>query len=200
MASNVGALTGRFPRSPAAAARYTVVAVFFGLLALITVLPRARTSFVSYPAVSDFWVLVPFAALFILPVVDPIRPWRSLYLDLLALLAPFAVLGLWSPGRPWSIVVIYAPLVYIALRMGLLARGPGRAASALPAAPTLHSRWLIVGIVILAAGHVSWTVKARATSDGASASFVRATHLVQGQPLYGVDRTLVDKLAIDPHF
>src|SRR4030088_2759015 len=156
---------GRPPRSRASAARFAIGGLFIALLVATVAVPRARTPFVSYPAVSDFWSLLPFAALFVLPAIDPGRPWRRLHLDLLALLAPFAVLGLWTPGRHWSVLVIYPPLLYVALRMGLLARARSQGqAAALPPAPILRLRWLAVGIVVLAAVHISWTVDATATS------------------------------------
>ena len=104
--------------------------LFVVLLALTPFMPHIGSSFWTFPAVSSIWVLLPFCGLFLLPLLDPRHPWRIRHLDLLVMLAFIVALGGWGVRLSWPLLFIYAPLIYLGLRMASVARvgrrEPGR--------------------------------------------------------------------------
>jgi hypothetical protein len=180
-----------------------VRALFFALLCAAAAVPPARVSPSSYPGVSRFWVLVPFAALFVLVLVDARHPRRVRNLDSLALVFTVAALGLSAPTRPWAILLIYVPLAYLAVRMALIARLGRRGIAAQPGnafSSAVPCGWLVLGVVILAVVHVNWTLSSTGSTDVGKASVHGAMSLIRGDRLYGTDHALNSQLGSDPHF
>jgi hypothetical protein len=177
-------------------------ALFVALLVAAPLLPQFGNSLWTYPAVSNFWVYLPFCALFLLALVDVHRLARLFHLDLLALLCFGAALAFWRKSNWLALLCTYAPLAYLCVRMATLAR-IGK--SEQPSAPSMTSRtwlpaaWLIAGIVVLVAVHVNWTLGGQANTDVGPASVKGALDLLHGQPLYGISHATLVKLGADPH-
>jgi hypothetical protein len=80
--------------------------------------------------VNELFVWLPLCVLFILPFFDFRRPFSLLHLDLLVLLSFSVSLAFFNHGRIYaSVPLAYPPLLYLLVRMLLLAR-PGRTARA----------------------------------------------------------------------
>ncbi len=177
---------------------------FVALLIASPLLPQLRNSFQTYPAVSHFWVLLPFCGLFLLPFVDFDHLRRVSNLDLLVLLSFVIALGSWSRSSLLPMIFIYAPLVYLGGRMAMIARigrnQPDSPRSVTAPALSLPSSWLIVGIIVLTAVHVSWTLGAQVNTDVGPAGIQGAQQILHGRPLYGTERALVSNLGYDPHY
>ena len=174
---------------------------YLALLITAPLLPQIGNSYWTYPAVSNFWVFVPLCGLFLLPLLDVRRPRRMSNIDLLALLSFGVALGSWGHSSWLSTLFIYVPLMYLFVRMVVVAR-VGRAAthgSATQSKSWLPTSWLLAGIVVLIAVHVSWTMGGRVNTDVGPASIRGALQLLHGRPVYGLDHPALAKLGFDPH-
>jgi hypothetical protein len=185
-------------------ARWTVRAVFLALLGAALLVPQLKNSFWTYPGVPNAWVLLPLCALFMMPLIDFAHPLRLLHLDLLALLAFVPALALWSDSSFLPLMFMYVPLVYLCVRMVIVARpgprGTKRTSTATPARSALSRRWLIVGLVALAAVHVNWTLTSQENTDVGAASVSGAQKIIDGRPVYGADQAQLKNLGYDPHY
>ncbi len=77
--------------------------------------------------VNALYVWLPLCALFLLPFINPRRPFSLLHLDLLVLLSFSLSLAFFNHGRIYaSTPLVYPPLLYLLGRMLWLSR-PGRA-------------------------------------------------------------------------
>jgi hypothetical protein len=135
---------------------------------LVPFLPHLSSNGFDFPAVSDFWACLPFCGLLILPFLDVKGRRRLFDLDLLVLLSLLVALGFLRPGRTWPVLLIYPPLLYLAVRMLLIARvgRQERQASTPLALPlSLPRPWLVLGVAVLAAVHISWALEGRAVTD-----------------------------------
>lgn len=202
MARRVPALTGSAPVIGGVAASVAGRLSYVTLLIAAPLLPQIGNSYWTYPAVSHFWVFVPLCGLFLLPLVDVRRLRRMSHLDLLVLLSFGVALGSWGHSSFLSLLFVYAPLAYLCVRMVIVARVGRAPATYAPVAisrPWLPSSWLLAGIVVLVAVHMSWTLDGRVSTDVGPASVHGALQLVHGGPVYGVDRAAVAKLGYDPN-
>jgi hypothetical protein len=185
---------------PALAAR----CAFLALLVATPLLPVMRSSFFTYPAVSNWWVCLPLWALFLLALGDLRRPLRLYNLDLLVLGSFVVALGCYGSSRTLPVQLLYPPLVYLAPRMLCVARvgrtGSARAAESPVFRPWLSWRWLLLGVVVLSAVHVHWALSDASTSDVGEAGAWGASRILHGEALYGPDKALTAKSAGDPHF
>jgi uncharacterized membrane protein len=176
---------------------------YIALLVAAPLLPQFGASYFTYPVVSHFWVYLVFCGLFLLPFLDLRRLRRVLHLDLLALLTFGVGLNYWYSCGLLSLLCVYAPLAYLCLRMVLIAR-VGRSSGSEPQLTPVRSRlpssWLLAGIVVLVAVHISWTLGAQVGTDVGPASVQGALKLLHRQPVYGADRTSTAKLGYDPHY
>lgn len=133
--------------------------------------------------VNAWYVWVPMCALF----VAPFLPWRRkpswLHLDLLALLAFSIPLAFFNEARiGLSTPLIYPPLVYLLIRMLLVARRGPRAE---PLRLLVPVSWLAVALVFLVGFRVGLNVANSNVIDVGYSGVIGADRLVDGTPLYG---------------
>jgi hypothetical protein len=155
-------------------------AAFVAALALAVALPRPRMNPFDFPAIDHAWTLLPFAALMLIPFAEARRRARLLQLDLLVLLSFLVALSQVGPQRPWSLMLPYAPLLYLAVRMLAHAR------SGAPASLHLHlpRAWLLGAIAVLCVVHVSWALETAVPTDIGIDSVTGALNVIHGRPLY----------------
>jgi hypothetical protein len=132
------------------------------------------------------YVWLPLCLLFVVPFVDPRRPFRLLHLDLLAILAFGASHYFFNRGDiSTSVPLVYPVLGYLLLRC--LAAGfrprsrPGRLV------PLVPVTWLLVAVCFLAAFRVGLNVADSNVIDVGYSGVVGADRIVDGDPLYGKD-------------
>ncbi len=172
---------------------------FVGLLAALPLLPHLTSDGFEYPAVSDFWSCAPFCALLLLATVD-LRRWRRLlHLDLLVLLSFVVALGCLRPWRLWPALLIYPPLIYLFVRMVVIARVGRSEATQSQAARwrlPLGRAWLLAGVAVLLVVHVAWAQQGTAVTDVDQGGVRGALSIVHGRALYGAPPGAA---ALDPH-
>jgi hypothetical protein len=143
--------------------------------------------------VNAWYVWIPMCLLFVAPFVrgpgpDPTRPgrrWRPswLHLDLLALLAFSVPLAFFNEARiGLSTPLIYPPLVYLLLRLLLVARRGGRPE---PLRLLVPVSWLAVALVFLVGFRVGLNVANSNVIDVGYSGVIGADRLLDGTPLYG---------------
>lgn len=119
--------------------------------------PFARGA--SGPAIDGLQiVLLAAALLFLLPFIDPRRPFRIVHLDLLVLLA-FGVSHLFfiHARIDWAMPLVYPPLLYLLGRLlWLTFRGDRRPSARL--IPWATSPMLAIGLAVLVAGHITYNM------------------------------------------
>jgi Glycosyltransferase family 87 len=128
-----------------------------------------------------------FALLFLLPFVDPRRPFRLLHLDLVVLvglgmgqLYPFA----FQRQPPGTTTVAIIGLAYISAR--LLYAGWRPAARPEPLVPFLPATWLVVGLLaVLGARYAYIATDRQLAFDVGLASVAGADRIGDGDELYG---------------
>jgi glycosyl transferase family 87 len=129
------------------------------------------------------YVWLPLCVLFLLPFVDPRRPFRLLHLDLLALLAFGASHYFFNRGDiSASVPLVYPVLVYLLARMlfaGFRRRSaPGRLLPVVPVA------WLALAVVFLAGFRVALDVADSSVIDVGYSGVVGAHRIATGHGLY----------------
>ncbi len=139
-------------------------------------------------AVNAWYVWIPLTLLFCLPFVDRRRPWRLLHLDLLALCSFSISLAFFNHADiGLSVPLAYPPLVYLLVRMLVVAR-PGRWPGPAPPTEPLHLNvspaWLAVAIVFLVGFRIGLNVANSNVIDVGYAGVIGAHRVVHGQPLY----------------
>jgi hypothetical protein len=134
-----------------------------------------------------------FALLFLIPFVDPRRPFRLLHLDLLVLLVTgvgplLAELGEGQPRGSLALTVL--GLSYLAVRFLLLGLRPTWARE--PLVPLLTARWLTVALVLVLGLRFGYGLAERTVSDRGLATVAGADRIGKGQELYDpqLDQTL----------
>ncbi len=107
-----------------------------------------------------------------------------LHLDLLVLLGFSVSLALFNHADiGLSVPLIYPPLIYLMVRMLLLANRRG--VPRLPVRTLVGDRWLLAGTVALMAFRIALNVLNSNVIDVGFAGVIGADRLVHGQPLYG---------------
>src|SRR2546423_10884618 len=142
--------------------------------------------------VNALYVWLPLCALFLLPFINPPRPFSLLHLDLLVLLSFSLSLAFFTHGRiSASTPLVYPPLLYLLGRMLWLSR-PGRAHTDRPrgssgAGPRLliPAPWLALGVVFLLGFRIALNVTDSNVIDVGYAGVIGAQRIVDGKPLYG---------------
>lgn len=167
--------------------------VYGALLAAIALAPPLSSSDFQYPGVSNSWVLLVAAALTVIPLVDPARPWSLRHLDLLALVAPAAALAIDRRSLDWPVVLVYPVLAYLCLRMISIARAPGApqpSAAAVASPSRIRAGWLAAGIVVLVFAHVNAAATSTVRTDSGEGGVQGARRILEDRSPYGVAATL----------
>jgi hypothetical protein len=141
--------------------------------------------------VNALYIWIPLTILFVLPFVQWRRPFSLVHLDLLALSAFSLSLAFFNHGRIYaSVPLVYPPLVYLLVRMLVIAGVRRRAADRPPSpGPALRMwipvPWLTVAIVFLIGFRVGLNVVDGNVIDVGYAGVIGASRIVHGQSLYG---------------
>src|ERR1700691_3288809 len=140
--------------------------------------------------VNALYIWIPMCFLFFVPFFDWRKPWRLLHFDLLVLLSFSVSLAFFDHAHIYaSTPLVYPPLVYLLVRMLLLARvgrrGPSRREA--PKAPRLliSPAWLAIGVVFLLGFRIALNVTDSNVIDVGYAGVIGAQRIVHGKPLYG---------------
>ncbi len=134
--------------------------------------------------VNAWYVWLPLCLLFALPFV----PWRRrpglLHLDLAVLLAFSISLAFFNHARiGLSVPLVYPLLLYLLVRMLLLAAGRGRPRR--PLQLLVPASWLAVGVVFLVGFRIGLDVTNSNVIDVGYAGVIGADKVIHGKPLYG---------------
>jgi hypothetical protein len=137
--------------------------------------------------VNALYLWLPLSLLFVVPFVNPRRPFRWLHLDLLVLSAFSVSLALFNHANiDASVPLVYPLLGYLLVRMlaiGLSRRrrdeGGERLKLLVPAS------WLAVAIVFLLGFRIGLNLTDSNVIDVGYAGVIGADRLVDGEPLYG---------------
>lgn len=133
------------------------------------------------------WVWLPLLALFLLPFLRP--PWRLVHVDVLVL-ASFSLSYLFFCRGEigLSVPLAYPPLVYLLVRMLLLARARGRPGGQAPRPPLrllVGAGYLSIAVVFLLGFRLGLNVTSSNVIDVGYAGTIGADRIVDGDPLYG---------------
>ena len=129
------------------------------------------------------YIWLPFAVLFLLPFIDPRRPFRLLHLDLLMLLGFGLSQIFFNRGEvEISVPLVYPFLLYLLGR--LLYAGFRPRASKEPLIPYARLSWLVVGLVALVVFRVVLNAVDSGVIDVGFASVVGADRIMHGEELY----------------
>jgi hypothetical protein len=129
------------------------------------------------------YVWLPLCLLFIVPFLDPRRPFRLLHLDLLVLLGLGVSLVFFNRGEiTTSVPLTYPVLGYVFVRMLWLGFRPRDGDGRL--VPWVPIRWLAVAAIALACGRIALNVVDSHVIDIGVAGVVGADHITHGQDLY----------------
>jgi hypothetical protein len=130
------------------------------------------------------YVWLPLCALFLIPFVDPRRPFRLVHLDLLVLLAFGVSHVFFNRGEiGTSVPLVYPVLAYLLVRMLVVGfRGREREERLVPVIPV---RWLAVALVFLVAFRIGLNVADSNVIDVGYSGVVGADRIADGEELYG---------------
>ena len=133
--------------------------------------------------INDPIVWIGLLVLFLVPFLDPRRPWRWLHLDVLAL-AGFSVSLVYFNAAEveTSVPLVYPLLVYLLVRMLVVAirRKPVEAPHV-----WVPVRWLTVGLVFLVGFRIGLNLADSNVIDVGYAGVIGADKLADGDRLYG---------------
>jgi glycosyl transferase family 87 len=131
------------------------------------------------------YVWLPLCLLFVLPFVDPRRPFRLLHLDLLALLGFGVSHFFFNRGDiSASVPLVYPVLVYLLVRMlwaGFRAREGVTGARVFPLIP---AAWLALAVLFLAGFRVALNVADSSVIDVGYSGVIGAHRIAHGHGLY----------------
>jgi hypothetical protein len=133
--------------------------------------------------VNAWYVWIPLCVLFAVPFL----PWRRkpgwLQLDLLVLLAFSISLAFFNHARiGLSVPLVYPPLVYLLIRLLVVAKRGGRPE---PLRLLVPASWLAVALVFLIGFRVGLNMTNSNVVDVGYSGVIGAHKLLHGQPLYG---------------
>jgi len=140
-------------------------------------------------SVDAVYIWIPLLLLFCFPFVDWRHPRRLLHLDLLALCSFSVSLAFFNHANiGLSVPLVYPPLIYLLVRMLMIA-GPGRRRTGSVPTARLHlnvSRtWFVVAIVFLVGFRIGLNVENSNVIDVGYAGVIGAHRIVHGESLYG---------------
>ena len=130
------------------------------------------------------YIFIPLCVLFLLPFVDPRRPFRMVHLDLLALLAFAASHVYFNRGEiDVSVPLAYPPMLYLIGRMLWLGFRPRERAQQL--VPIVPLTVLALGLLFLVGFRVALNVADSKVIDVGYAGTIGADRIADGDQLYG---------------
>ncbi len=138
--------------------------------------------------VNAWYVWLPLCLLFLLPFIDPRRPFSLLHLDLLVLLSWSVSLAFFNHANIYtSVPLTYPPLAYLLVRMLWLLRRPRppRRRGQRPLRLLVPAPWLAVGVVFLLGFRIGLNVTDSNVIDVGYAGVIGADKVVHGDALYG---------------
>jgi hypothetical protein len=129
------------------------------------------------------YVWLPLCALFLLPFIDPRRPFRLLHLDLLVLLA-FGVSHIYfNRGEVFtSVPLVYPVLVYVLVRMLVAGLRPRRQRDRL--VPLVPAAWLAMAVLFLVGFRVALNITDSNVIDVGYSGVIGADRIADGKGLY----------------
>jgi hypothetical protein len=129
------------------------------------------------------YVWLPLAALFLLPFLDPRRPFRLLHLDLLVLLGFGVSQVYFNRGDvEVSVPAVYPLLAYLLVRALYAGFRPRDREDEL--IPYARVSWLVAGLVLLVAFRMVFNFLDSHVIDAGYASVVGADRIMHGEELY----------------
>jgi hypothetical protein len=132
------------------------------------------------------YVWLPLCALFLLPFIDPRRPFRLLHFDLFALLSLSVSLAFFSHAKIGvSVPLVYPPLLYLLVRMVAIARRPPPLRNGEPVRLLVPVSWLGVGVIFLLGFRIGLNLTNSNVIDVGYAGVIGADKLIHGHALYG---------------
>ena len=140
--------------------------------------------------VNALYIWIPMCFLFFVPFFDWRKPLRLLHLDLLVLLSFSVSLAFFNHAHIYaSTPLVYPPLIYLLVRMLLLARVGSRnqLGREAPQAPRLliQPAWLALGVVFLLGFRIALNVTDSNVIDVGYAGVIGAERIAHDEPLYG---------------
>jgi hypothetical protein len=137
--------------------------------------------------VNALYIWLPLCVLFMLPFIDPRRPFQLLHLDLLVLLSFSISLAFFNHAHIYaSVPLVYPPLAYLLARMLWLLRRPRSGRSPVrPLRLLVPAPWLALGVVFLIGFRVALNVTDSNVIDVGYAGVIGAGKIVHGEKLYG---------------
>jgi hypothetical protein len=139
--------------------------------------------------VNALYIWIPLCVLFLVPFFDWRKPLRLLHLDLLVLLSFSVSLAYFNHADIYaSTPLVYPPLVYLLVRMLVLARVGRRGAPSREPRPLrllVPAPWLAVGVVFLIGFRIGLNVTDSNVIDVGYAGVIGAQRIAQDKPLYG---------------
>jgi hypothetical protein len=143
--------------------------------------------------VNEAWIWIPFCLLFVIPFVDPRRPFRLLHLDLLVLLSFSISQFFFNKGEiVTSVPLVYPVLGYLFVRMLVAGFLPRRREGTL--IPFVPVRWLAIACVVLAVFRIGFNIVDSEVIDIGFANVVGADRIADGEGVYdGQFTPLIDR-------
>ncbi len=134
--------------------------------------------------VNSLYVWLPLCVLFLIPFMNPRRPFSLLHLDLLVLLSLSVSLAFFNNANIWaSVPTAYPPLLYLLARMLALLRRPRRPAQ--PLRLLVPVSWLAIAVVFLLGFRIALNVTDSNVVDVGYAGVIGAERIADGRALYG---------------
>jgi hypothetical protein len=129
------------------------------------------------------YVWLPLCLLFVVPFIDPRRPFRLVHLDLLVLVGLGLSLLFFNRAEiDASVALTYPVLGYFLVRMLVAGLWPKRRPG--PLIPLLSARALLIGLVALLIARIALNVLDSHVIDVGVAGVIGADHIASGEPLY----------------
>ncbi len=137
--------------------------------------------------VNALYIWLPLCLLFLLPFIDPRRPFSLLHLDLLVLLSWSISLAFFNHAHIYaSVPLAYPPLVYLLARMLWLLRRPRpERRRPRPLRLLVPTPWLALGVVFLLGFRIGLNVTDANVIDVGYAGVIGADKIVHDKALYG---------------
>ena len=136
--------------------------------------------------VNAIYLWLPLSLLFVLPFVNPRRPFRWLHLDLLVLSGFSVSLAFFNHAKiDESVPIVYPLLAYLLLRMLAIGWRRRRGRESPPLRLLVPASWLAVAIVFLVGFRVGLNLTDSNVIDVGYAGVIGADRIVDGSPLYG---------------